>query len=122
MPIGRLHVITPTERGRDLLALATAAAEGGADVVQVRAKDLTDHEPYELVCRVRDVCTPRGVTCLVNDRIHVAVAAGVDGGHVGDHDLPVAAARRVLGSTAILGATARDPATGLAHERDGASY
>jgi len=122
VPIGRLHIITDTRPGRDPVAIATAAVEAGAPVVQVRGKELTDRELYELTCRIRDVCARRGATCLVDDRLHVALAAGVDGAHVGEHDLPVEVARDVLGPSLVLGATARDPANARAHERRGATY
>jgi thiamine-phosphate pyrophosphorylase len=59
---------------------------------------------------------------VVNDRLHLALAAGAHGAHVGEHDLPVAVARRVLGDDAVLGATARDPVTARAHAAAGASY
>ena len=122
MAIGRLHVITDTRPGCDALAVVTAAVEAGAPVVQVRGKELTDRELYELTCRVLDVCTVHGATCLVDDRLHVAIGAGAQGAHIGADDLPVDVARRVLGPDRILGATARDPETGLAHQAAGASY
>ena len=122
MPIGRLHVITDTRPGRDALGITSAAVEAGAPVVQVRGKDLTDRELYELTCRLLDVCTRRGAACLVDDRLHVALAAGAHGAHVGEHDLPVRAARTVLGPDLMLGATARDPAVARSHERAGATY
>ncbi|HEX9504806.1 MAG TPA: thiamine phosphate synthase [Acidimicrobiia bacterium] len=122
MPIGRLHVITDTRPGRDPLAIVAAAIEAGAPVVQVRGKELSDRELYDLTCRVLELCVHGGATCLVDDRLHVAVAAGAGGAHVGEHDLPVAAARRVLGNELVLGATARAPETALAHQRDGATY
>jgi thiamine-phosphate pyrophosphorylase len=121
--IGRLHLITDTRPGRDVLAVVGAALAAGVDTVQVRVADgATDREAYELAGRVLALCRPYGVTCLVNDRLHVALAVGADGGHVGADDLPVAAARRVLGPAAILGATARDPATARQAVADGASY
>jgi thiamine-phosphate pyrophosphorylase len=58
----------------------------------------------------------------VNDRLHVALAVGAAGGHVGADDLPVAAARRVLGPAAVLGATCRDPASARAAVAASASY
>jgi thiamine-phosphate pyrophosphorylase len=114
--IGRLHVIT------DKIGVARAALAAGAPVIQVRAKDLTDAAAYDLTCRVRDMCDEHSAFCLVNDRVDVAVAAGAHGAHVGEHDLPVDAARRVLGDDAILGGTARDPVTAWAHEAAGATY
>jgi thiamine-phosphate pyrophosphorylase len=128
--LGRLHLITDTRPGRDPLAvvraaLAAARAAGAADqlVVQVRVEDsATDREAYELAARIVAECADVGATCLVNDRLHVALAVGAAGGHVGADDLPVAAARRVLGPSATLGATARSPEAGRAAVAAGASY
>ncbi|MEU7869712.1 thiamine phosphate synthase [Dactylosporangium sp. NPDC049140] len=121
--IGRLHLVTDTRPGRNALEVVAAALRAGFDVVQVRPEDaVTDREAYELTVRVLAMCRELGRTCLVNDRLHIAVAAGADGGHVGADDLPVAAARRVLGPHAILGATARNPETARRAVADGASY
>jgi thiamine-phosphate pyrophosphorylase len=60
--------------------------------------------------------------CLINDRLHIALAVGADGGHVGADDLPVAAARRVLGDDAVLGATAREAVTAKRAVAEGATY
>jgi thiamine-phosphate pyrophosphorylase len=122
-PIGRLHLITDTRPGRDALSVVAASIAAGADTIQVRVPDdATDREAYELTVQVLGLCRASDVTCLVNDRLHVALAAGADGGHVGADDLPVAAARRVLGPRAIVGATARDPVTAQRAVADGASY
>ncbi|WP_426506523.1 thiamine phosphate synthase [Dactylosporangium sp. McL0621] len=121
--IGRLHLVTDTRPGRNALEVVAAALRAGFDVVQVRPEDaVTDREAYELTVRVLAMCRELGRTCLVNDRLHIALAAGADGGHVGADDLPVAAARRVLGPHAILGATARNPETARRAVADGASY
>lgn len=115
--------MTDTRPGRNALEVVAAALRAGFDVVQVRPEDaVTDREAYELTVRVLAMCRELGRTCLVNDRLHIAVAAGADGGHVGADDLPVAAARRVLGPHAILGATARNPETARRAVADGASY
>lgn len=122
MSLGRLHVITDTRLGRDPLPVVAAALEAGAPVVQVRGKGHTDRALYELTCRVLDLSTRHEATCLVNDRVDIALAAGAGGVHLGEHDLPVAAARMVLGEDLLLGGTARDAATARALERNGASY
>jgi thiamine-phosphate pyrophosphorylase len=115
-PIGRLHVIT------DRLAVAAAASAAGAPVIQVRCKSRTDAVLYDLVCRVVEVAHPAGATVVVNDRLDVALAAGAHGAHVGEHDLPIAVARKVLGDTAVLGGTARDPVAAREQEVAGATY
>jgi len=125
MPLGRFHLITDTRPGRDVLAVVRAALEvAGADLtVQVRVEDdATDREAYALATRVAGLCAESGATLLVNDRLHVALAVGAAGGHVGALDLPVDAARRVLGPAAVLGATAREPEMAKAAVADGATY
>jgi thiamine-phosphate pyrophosphorylase len=100
-----------------------AALSVGVPVVQVRVADhVGDLGAYHLAARIVALCREAGATCLVNDRLHVALAVGADGGHVGGDDLPVPAARRVLGADAVLGATARDPGTARAAVDAGASY
>ncbi len=107
----RLHVVTDTRpvTGSTPLTVVRAAVAGARFVgathelaVQVRVEDdVTDREAYALTVAVLDICRPVGVLCLVNDRLHIALAAGADGGHVGADDLPVAAARHVLDAGAI---------------------
>ncbi|MET8045146.1 thiamine phosphate synthase [Micromonospora sp. NPDC005215] len=123
--LGRLHLITDTRPGRDPLTVVRAALTvARADlVVQVRVEDsATDREAYDLARRVLALCVSYDATCLVNDRLHVALAVGAAGGHIGADDLPVAAARRVLGPTGVLGATARAPETATEAVAAGANY
>ncbi|WP_431727820.1 thiamine phosphate synthase [Verrucosispora sp. TAA-831] len=123
--LGRLHLITDTRPGRDPLAVLRAVLPVARTelLVQVRVEDsATDREAYDLTRRVLALCAPYAVDCLVNDRLHVALAAGAGGGHVGADDLPVTAARRVLGPAAVLGATAREPGSAREAVGAGASY
>ncbi|WP_208029713.1 thiamine phosphate synthase [Rhabdothermincola sediminis] len=115
--LGRLHVIT------DRLPIAAAALDAGAPVIQVRAKDATDAEVLDLTCRVLELAAPHGATVVVDDRLDVALAAGAHGVHVGEHDLPVGAARQVAADPAfVVGGTARDPLTARAYQIAGATY
>jgi thiamine-phosphate pyrophosphorylase len=81
-----------------------------------------DRRRFETVSAIVARCRDAGATCLVNDRVDFAVAAGADGVHVGADDLPVAAVRRVVGADVLVGATARDPRTGVRLVDAGASY
>ena len=78
--------------------------------VQVRSKDGTDRERLATIDAVLERCRLAGATCIVNDRVDLALAAGADGVHLGADDLPVAVARRLLGADAVIGATVRDAA------------
>lgn len=115
-PLGRLHVLV------DSVSLAEAALEGGAPTLQVRVKTGSDRSRFEVVAAVAERCRSAGVTCIVDDRVDFAVAAGADGVHLGADDLPVAAARRVAGRELLVGATARDPATARRLVAAGADY
>ena len=106
--LGRLHVLTDTRDGRDALTVVAAALSAGAPVVQVRSKGGTDRELHDLAERVARMCDDAGALCLVDDRVDVALAVGAGGTHLGAHDLPMAAARRVAGPDHVLGGTARD--------------
>ncbi|CCG01100.1 thiamine phosphate synthase [Blastococcus saxobsidens] len=120
--LGGLHVLTDAAGGPRALAAVAAAVSAGAPVVQVRAKDCTDRVLVEFAGQVVDICAPTGVTCLVNDRVDVALAVGAHGTHLGATDLPVAAARRVAGPGHLLGGTARDPETARRLVAEGADY
>ncbi len=122
-PLGRLHLVTDVRRDRDPVAVVRAALSVGVPVVQVRVPDhISDLGAYHLSTIIAELCREAGAICLINDRLHIALAVSADGGHVGGDDLPVAAARRVLGPDAILGATARDPVAARAAVAAGATY
>lgn len=102
----RCYVVT-SGTGRDTVDAAAVAARAGAGVVQVRAKQLEARALVDLCVAVRDaVTTANPATRVVaDDRADVAYAAGLHGVHLGQDDLPVAAARRLLGPGAIIGLT-----------------
>jgi thiamine-phosphate pyrophosphorylase len=111
----RLHIVT------DSLDVVRGAVSAGPVAIQIRVKS-SDRLAYELTVAALPLCRAAGALCLVDDRVGVALAAGADGVHVGADDLPVAAARRVLGPAAVLGATCRNPLSAQAAVADGATY
>lgn len=103
----RLHVVTDALPTVDA---ALSVSGPGQIAIQVRVADtVTDRTAYALVTAALERCRAAGAMCLVNDRVDVAAAAGADGVHVGDDDLPLPAARRVLGASAVVGVTCRSP-------------
>ncbi|MBP2249749.1 thiamine-phosphate pyrophosphorylase [Halarchaeum solikamskense] len=90
-------------RGRTTVDVVAAAIAGGVDAVQLREKGATARERYHLGRALRKQTRDADVAYLVNDRVDIAAAVDADGVHLGDADLPVAAARDVLGDDAIVG-------------------
>lgn len=110
---------TPTARLVDLVREVLRARVG---VVQYRAKNATTRQMYEDTRALLAVTRPARVPLIVNDRVDVALAAGADGVHVGQTDLPVAVTRRLIGPYAVLGVTVENTEQARQAERDGASY
>ncbi|MEQ8815030.1 MAG: thiamine phosphate synthase [Thalassobaculum sp.] len=88
---------------RPLEAVVAAAVEGGVTMVQLRDKTAESRALIETAERLIEILRPQGVPLLVNDRVDVALAAGADGVHVGQSDMPAATVRRLLGDDAIIG-------------------
>ena len=115
-PLGRLHVITDvTLQDRfSHVDLARLAVAGGADAVQFREKQpWTTRALVETATRIRGVLDGTSACLVVDDRVDVALAAGVRAVHLGRDDLDVATARRVLGRDALIGGTANSLAEAL---------
>ncbi|MEZ5594618.1 MAG: thiamine phosphate synthase, partial [Gammaproteobacteria bacterium] len=93
--------------GRDPVEIAVAAVAGGVSAVQLRAKDLSGRVFLQLALRMKQALAGSGVPLLINDRVDIALAAQVDGVHLGQDDLPAREARRLLGPEAIIGLTVR---------------
>lgn len=90
LPLSGVHVLADDDPrwGRDPVAQARAACEGGASVVQLRAKRATDTDALAWARRIRTVTREAGVTFIVNDRFDIALLAEADGVHLGQEDLP----------------------------------
>ena len=89
--------------GRRSEEIAEAALAAGVRVVQVREKDGTARRALEIALALRRMTRRFGALLIVNDRIDIALAADADGVHLGQEDIPMAAARRQLGEAALIG-------------------
>ncbi|MBM4154847.1 MAG: thiamine phosphate synthase [Lentisphaerae bacterium] len=108
--------------GRPLADVVAAALDGGAGIVQVREKILDSRAFFDEVLAVIRVARALGRPVIVNDRVDVALAAGADGVHVGQGDLPCEAVRRMAGPERIVGVSVGSVAEAVAAERAGADY
>src|ERR687893_1740048 len=88
-------VADPEQTDRDFLALVEDALSGGVTSLQLRAKRMPGREMYDLAVALAERCRAAGALFFVNDRVDIAVAADADGVHVGMHDLPIEATRRL---------------------------
>lgn len=89
--------------GRPLEDVVLQAVRGGAACVQLREKDISTRLFIEEAVRIKALLAPFRVPLIINDRVDVALAAGADGVHVGQDDMPYAMARRLMGPGAIIG-------------------
>ncbi|WP_254862692.1 thiamine phosphate synthase [Halovivax gelatinilyticus] len=108
--------------GRSTPEIVEAAIDGGVDVVQLREKDRSARDRYDLGRTLRDLTDEADIPLIVNDRIDLARAIDADGVHLGQSDLPISIARDQLGADAIVGCSAFRVEDALAAERDGADY
>jgi thiamine-phosphate pyrophosphorylase len=122
--IGRLHILTDESIQSRFthVDLARLAIAGGADTIQLRDKTRGAGELVEIARAVGDVCRAAGVLFVVNDRADIALAAAADGVHLGQNDLPVSAARTILGDDLIIGGSASTLEEAMEVQRQGADY
>jgi thiamine-phosphate pyrophosphorylase len=108
-PVTQLYLITPPQLPGDFpQTLASVLAAGDVGCVQLRLKDVDDDRVLDAAATLGEVCRYASVPLMLNDRPDLAKAAGVDGVHVGQDDVPYAQARATVGDDAIIGITCHD--------------
>lgn len=120
----RCYLVTDARVGsaERLIEICQAAISGGMTTVQLRVKGWTDKQLLDAASALAPICHASGALLIVNDRVDIALAVGADGVHLGVDDLPVGAARRLLGPDALIGYSPETPEDRIQAERDGASY
>ncbi len=106
----------------DLFDLVVQAMEGGVRLVQYRDKTATRRQMYDRAMQLRRLTEAHGAILIVNDQIDLACAVGADGVHLGQDDLPVSSARKMMGHRAIIGVSTHGVAQAERAEADGADY
>lgn len=118
-----LYFITNSE-GMDentFLTKVNGACLGGATLVQLREKNKSTREYYQLACKVKKLTDAFSIPLIIDDRIDVAMAVGC-GVHLGTEDMPISIARSLMGEDAIIGATAKSVEAARQAEKEGADY
>jgi thiamine-phosphate pyrophosphorylase len=112
-------VTSPQE---NLVATVEAALKGGITLVQYRDKNTEDDVRFQRAQQLREICHRYQALFLVNDRVDLALAVGADGVHLGQTDMPIAVARRLLGPQAIIGRSTTNPEEMRRALEEGADY
>lgn len=119
-----LYVITDEYicPGKSHEEIAEEALKGGAGIIQLRDKNISDRLFYEKGLIIKDLCRQYNALFIVNDRVHIALALDADGVNVGQKDLLCSAVKKILGKDKIVGISASTFEEALQAEKDGADY
>ena len=120
----RLYLVTNRYQDslESFLKKVDMACRSGVTIVQLREKNLTTNQYYQLAKQVKEITDVYQVPLIIDDRLDVCLAVDASGLHIGDDELPVSVARQVLGPEKILGVTAKTVKRALEAEEGGADY
>ena len=120
----RLYLVTNRYQDslENFLEKVETACRSGVTIVQLREKNLTTNQYYHLAKQVKEITDAYQVPLIIDDRLDVCLAVDAAGLHIGDDELPVSVARKVLGPEKILGVTAKTVKRALEAEEGGADY
>lgn len=119
-----LYLLTDRKilKGRDLIRAVEEAIRGGVTLLQLREKEASTREYYELALKMKELTHSFKLPLIINDRLDIALAADADGLHIGQEDLPLTAARKLLGPGKILGLSVSNVQEAMYGEQNGADY
>ncbi|MEG1160224.1 MAG: thiamine phosphate synthase, partial [Acidaminococcaceae bacterium] len=119
-----IYLVTDHEclGSRNFLTSIELALRGGATLVQLREKNTEGKLFWERAVAIKKLCDRYQVPLIINDRVDIALALGAAGVHLGQGDLPVAIARKLLGAQAIIGVSAHNVSEALLAREQGADY
>ncbi|GLC28910.1 thiamine phosphate synthase [Clostridium omnivorum] len=120
----KLYLVTDREmlKNRDIFSAVEMAIKGGVTLIQLREKDITTEEFYNIALKLKEITSRHNVSLIINDRLDIALAIDADGVHVGQQDMPAAVARKIIGKHKILGVSAATLEEAKKAEEDGADY
>lgn len=108
--------------GRPIEEVVAAAVKGGVTCVQLREKDCSSAEFLALALSLKARLSGRGIPLIINDRLDIALAAEADGVHLGQHDIPLSAAKRISSGRLLIGISAESVEDAVKAEAGGADY
>ena len=120
----RLYLVTTRYQDslENFLRKVETTCRSGVTIIQLREKNLTTNQYYQLAKQVKEITDAYQVPLIIDDRLDICLAVDAAGLHIGDDELPVSVARKVLGPEKILGVTAKTVKRALEAEEGGADY
>ena len=120
----RLYLVTNRYQDslENFLEKVETACRSGVTIIQLREKNLTTNQYYQLAKQVKEITDAYQVPLIIDDRLDICLAVDAAGLHIGDDELPVSVARKVLGPEKILGVTAKTVERALEAETSGSDY
>ena len=119
-----LYLLTDRKihEGKDLSRAVEEAIRGGVTLLQMREKEVSTREFYELALEMKELALSFKLPLIINDRLDIALAVDADGLHIGQDDLTLTAARKLLGPGKILGLSVSNVEEAVYGEENGADY
>ena len=120
----KIYLVTDEKacNGKDFYKCIEESIKGGVKIVQLREKNSSTKDFYEKALKVKEICKNYGALFIINDRLDIAQAVEADGVHLGQTDMPIEKARKILKSKFLIGATARNVKEAKKAELSGADY
>lgn len=124
LPETDLYCLTASEysSGRNNLEVVRDMLESGIKIIQYREKGLKMSQKYRECAAIREMTAKFGATLIINDDIHLALAVGADGIHIGQDDLPIRQARQLVGNGMLIGVSTHSPEQARIAVMEGAGY
>ena len=119
-----LYLVTDRSlsKGRSTLEIVRAAVTGGASCIQLREKQCGTREFINEALALKPLLKERSIPLIINDRLDVALAVEADGVHLGQTDMPIAMARKIAGTSLLIGISVESLEDALEAQREGADY
>ncbi|ODG90592.1 MULTISPECIES: thiamine phosphate synthase [Bacillaceae] len=120
----KLYLVTDRDvlGSRDLVQSVEEAIKGGTTIVQIREKNCSSLDFYKIAMQVKEVTSKYNVPLIINDRLDIALAIKADGLHIGQEDLPLTVARKIVGEDMIIGVSASTLEEAMIAQEQGADY
>lgn len=108
--------------GKNIYECVEESIRGGANLIQLREKNMPTRDFFNRAVKLKEICRKHNVPFVINDRIDIALAVEADGVHLGQSDMPIEIAKKILGYDKIVGISAGNMKEAISAQKSGADY